>query len=126
MPRRVWVWGPAFGQMALIFVVSSLQNAPLPDGMSDHAGHGIGYAMLSAFVLWGLSGGQVSGATAGRTALAVVWAAVYGATDEWHQSFVPGRTAAWDDIGADVRGAIIGVALVLILRIINRLWPTRT
>ena len=41
-------------------------------------------------------------------------------------AFVPGRTAAWDDIGADVRGALIGVALVLILRIINKLWPTRT
>lgn len=126
MPRWVWVWGPAIGQMALIFVLSSLSEAPLPDGMSDHAGHGIGYAMLSAFVLWGLSGGQLARVTAGRTALAVVWAVAYGLTDEFHQSFVPGRTPAWDDIGADARGALIGVALVLILRIINKLWPTRT
>lgn len=125
MPRWVWVWGPAAGQMALIFALSSLSDAPLPDGLSDHAGHGIGYAMLSACVLWGLSGGHLARATAGRTALAVLWAVAYGLTDEFHQSFVPGRTAAWDDIGADVRGALIGVALVLILRIINKLWPTR-
>ena len=126
MPRWVWVWGPAVAQMALIFLLSSLSDAPLPEGMSDHAGHGIGYAMLAAFVLWGLTDGQLARANAARSGIAVLWAAAYGLTDEFHQSFVPGRTAAWDDIGADVRGALIGVALVLILRIINKLWPTRT
>ncbi|MBW8868765.1 MAG: VanZ family protein, partial [Acidobacteria bacterium] len=44
----------------------------------------------------------------------------------FHQMFVAGRTAAWDDVAADFRGALIGAALVGILYIINRLWPTKT
>jgi VanZ family protein len=47
-------------------------------------------------------------------------------SDEVHQMFVAGRTAAWDDVAADLRGALIGAALVGILYIINKLWPTRT
>jgi VanZ family protein len=50
-------------------------------------------------------------------AIAAVIAAAYGATDEWHQSLVPGRTADRFDWAADAIGAILGAAgAVLALR----------
>ena len=34
---------------------------------------------------------------------------VYGATDELHQAFVPGRDPSWTDLGFDSLGALIGL-----------------
>ena len=41
-------------------------------------------------------------------ALAAALAAVYGVSDELHQSFVPGRTADGADVVADAVGAVLG------------------
>src|SRR4051812_4719837 len=101
MKGRLWVWGPAVAQMVLIFAISSLHQAPLPEGMSDHAGHSIGYAMLGVLLLRALAGASWSGVTLPRAAATVVLSTFYGMTDEFHQSFVPGRTPAWDDVAAD-------------------------
>ena len=46
-----------------------------------------------------------------------LWAAVllltiaYGATDEGHQSFVPGRVPSWGDLAYDSLGGLVGVTL---------------
>jgi VanZ family protein len=112
--------------MALIFVLSSLEDAPVPDGMSDHFGHSVGYLMLSVAMFWGFAGASWAGVTWRSAALAVACSVLYGLSDEFHQTFVPGRTAAWDDVVADFYGALFGAALVGILYIINKLWPTRT
>ena len=111
--------------MAVIFGISSLSKAPLPQGMSDHFGHSLGYAMLAVLVLRALAGATWSGITTVRSLSTVIFCTLYGMSDEWHQSFVPGRTAAWDDVAADLRGAVLGAVFVLILHIINRLWPTK-
>ena len=50
-----------------------------------------------------LAGGRWSGGEPGRGRVAWTVATVYGATDEWHQSFMPGRKAELRDL-ADERG----------------------
>lgn len=48
-----------------------------------------------------------------RAALALVFASLYGASDEWHQSFVPGRSAdVWDWV-ADTLGAMLAMGIWL-------------
>ncbi|HEY9677335.1 MAG TPA: VanZ family protein [Drouetiella sp.] len=37
---------------------------------------------------------------------------LYAATDEWHQSFVPGRSAQPQDVAVDMAGAVIASFLV--------------
>ncbi len=37
---------------------------------------------------------------------------VYGALDEWHQSFVPGRDPALGDVVADGLGVLVGFGLL--------------
>ncbi|MCL6616334.1 MAG: VanZ family protein [Anoxybacillus ayderensis] len=45
-----------------------------------------------------------------------VFAAVYAATDEWHQSFEPGRTAAVMDVAIDASGALLALVVVWMWR----------
>ena len=99
--------------MAAIYAVSSVQDfGPLPGGLSDKTGHFGGYALLGAFVLRAVAGARWSGVT-GRSALtAWVICVIYGATDELHQGFVPGRTVAVDDWVADAAGS--GTAILLL------------
>ena len=42
----------------------------------------------------------------------VLFCLFYGMTDEWHQSFVPGRDADWKDLVADTMGAIIAMGFI--------------
>ena len=41
--------------------------------------------------------------------------ALYGATDEWHQGFVRGRSPDWGDWFADVAGVTLGYVGMLLL-----------
>jgi VanZ family protein len=52
----------------------------------------------------------------------VLVVAVYGALDEWTQTFVPSRTADFWDWVADVVGAALGVAGFFLVR--RFLWQT--
>jgi len=94
--------------MGLIFIASSIPNiGALPGNISDKTGHGIGYALLGAFLLRALARAERSGVTIRRVLLAIVLATAYGVTDEFHQWFVPGRTADVHDVIADSEGAIV-------------------
>ena len=79
--------------------------------MSDKSGHSIGYALLAVVLLRAFARGRLSGVTwtAGLTAIGL--ATMYGVSDEFHQSFVPGRSPDRLDVVADCVGATIGVAL---------------
>lgn len=44
-------------------------------------------------------------------ALALGIAVLYAASDEWHQSFVPSRTASAGDVVIDAMGALLGLGL---------------
>ena len=102
------LWGPVAAYMALIFVLSGRPDPPLPSQLSDTQGHSIGYMGLAVTIGRALAGGAASGATLRAAAGAWGIAAVYAASDEWHQSFVPGRTADVADWFADAAGALAG------------------
>ena len=98
--------------MFMIFFISS---GPAPEFMQhqvfdlqDKALHAGAFFWLALLffrgILW-------SSYPPTRTAawIAMGLAALYGATDEWHQSFVPSRTSDIDDWIADVLGALIVV-----------------
>jgi VanZ family protein len=98
--------------MALIFGLSSMSKPPLPGGVSDHTAHFAAYALLSALLARALAGGRWAGMTWGRASRAWGISVLYGASDELHQGFVPGRFPSVDDVVADALGAAAAVAVL--------------
>jgi VanZ family protein len=98
--------------MAAIFYASSLPDPPVPAGVSDINLHAIAYSALMLLVVRAVARAEWSHVTLGALALAWLITVVYGATDEWHQMFVPTRHAELRDLGADAIGALIaGIGL---------------
>lgn len=114
MKRLLYRLVPALLVMALIFWASSQPEGVVPDfGANDwnvkKLGHVLIYAALAVAYLHALAPGRRP--TWRQGLAAVVLAGLYGATDEFHQSFVPGRGAGLADVGIDTFGAALGVLL---------------
>ena len=108
----LFLWGPVVLMLVVIFGASSIPNlTSLPGNISDKSGHSIGYAMLGGAILRALSGGRLRGVTWWRCLTAIALATLYGVTDEFHQLFVPGRSADPYDVLADCIGATMGTAV---------------
>jgi len=108
--RTLWLWGPVILWMALIFYLSGRSDISIPSG-TDKSLHGFGYTMLALLIVRALAGGLPARITIGTMLAAVLIATTYAATDEFHQMFVPGRTADVRDWIADALGAAVGVGI---------------
>lgn len=115
------LWIPVIVYMAAIFVVSGQSDPPMPADVPDVSLHGLAYCGLTLLLIRALSGGRWQGVTLATLAAAVVIAVLYGASDEWHQSFVPERHADWRDLRADAIGAVAAASVVGLWDIIRRL-----
>ena len=121
-PGRRWAWLlPALAYAALIAWLSHQSN-PLPAltlSVSDKLLHAVEYAGLAG--LLGLGLGHATRLGPWRAALlAAALAAAYGVTDEWHQSFVPGRSSEVADALADAAGGLAGGLLAAL--VLRRPW----
>jgi VanZ family protein len=99
---------------ALIFWLSH-QSRPVPVDIQiphlDKVAHLAVFGVLAALTARPL---LAAGLTARRAFLvAVVAVSLYGALDEWHQSFVPGRNPDPWDWSADTAGALLGAAAIV-------------
>ena len=106
-------WGPAAVWAAVLFLLSETSGGPSQElfPYDDKAAHFVLYGVMGAALAWGR---RMAGAPARHwILLAAGWG--YGALDEWHQSFVPGRTPEPADFAADVLGVTVGYALFLFL-----------
>jgi VanZ family protein len=107
--KFVYHWGPSILVMAVIFKFSSTPGNKLPNfGSIDYlvkkGGHILGYGILSLSNWHGLKWDK-KGAW-----WAWIFAVLYAVTDEFHQSFVPGRhSSAFDVILFDATGAAIAL-----------------
>lgn len=111
--KAAFRWLPAFGIMAVIFVLSSLPSADVPDfGLLDalvkNGGHFVGYALLALAYSFAL---PRRFSRLERGVAAVGLALLYALSDEFHQSFIAGRSASWSDILVDGLGASIAALL---------------
>lgn len=112
---------PALATASFIYWLS---DGPLPEGtlpsfvLSDKAAHAIAYGFLSLTLLPALHIG--AGLPRPATVLrALLLAVMYGAFDEVHQGWVPGREKDIGDFLADAAGA--GVAALAA----NRYWKKK-
>ena len=115
-------WVAVLLWMGGIFVLSSLPSLHSPFGhfydfMLRKLAHIGVYAGLTALLFLALQ--QHTGGTRRAWVLAVLLAAAYALTDEWHQTFVSGRQGSFRDVGIDMLGVVAGYALNKAARIFN-------
>jgi VanZ family protein len=91
--------------MAAIFFVSSLQHPPVPANIPDVRLHAVAYFGLMVVVTRAIAHGAWDRVTLVRLATAWLVTVIYGVSDEWHQTYVPLRTAEFRDVIADAIGA---------------------
>ncbi|HZR77927.1 MAG TPA: VanZ family protein [Chthoniobacterales bacterium] len=78
-------------------------------------GHLTEYAIL-ATLLWRALRFATTAGMAATSGLTLVASALFAASDEFHQSFVPSRTSSPQDVMIDICGAIIGLVLCALFR----------
>ncbi|MFI5397430.1 MAG: VanZ family protein [Candidatus Binatia bacterium] len=106
--------------MALLWVLSSIPTAPdqtmagvfIPKVLQKTM-HVVVYAVLAATWLWVFDSGRFARTAAMWT---VCLASAYAAIDEFHQTFVPGRTGSPWDVGLDTFGAALGIFAIAAVR----------
>lgn len=78
------------------------------DFLLKKGGHAIGYAMLGLAYFFALPPRLSTGY---RWLLALLMAVLFALSDEFHQSFVEGRTSTLRDVGIDTAGAAIALTV---------------
>jgi VanZ family protein len=93
--------------MGSIFFISSKSNIDIPALTInfDKVLHACAYMVLAFLSYISLN---KSGINKYAFIIALLFASIYGITDEFHQSFVPGRDSSIGDVIADFSGAMIG------------------
>ena len=113
--RHASTWLPPLAWMVVIFAFSAQHGGghlPAAEVVLRKLAHVTEYVILTVLLVRAL---RRSGSALAAPVAAVV-ALAYASSDEWHQSFVPGRTATPRDVAIDC----IGIALASLA-----LWRTR-
>lgn len=98
---RGWLWPLVLA--AVIVVASGRGQVAAPNIVNfDKAAHFFVYGLLATLV-------ARNGFVPGRAWVPIVVVSLFGLTDEWHQSFTPGRSVELVDWVADTLGAIVAV-----------------
>lgn len=103
-------WLPVLVHMALIFFLSHqpiLPGPPMPIPFFDKWMHGLFYGVLAFLVLRAWLQGSYQSLDWKAVAITLFIVALYGVSDEFHQSFVPNRTPDLSDWLADMSGALL-------------------
>ena len=101
-------WLPVFLWAAVIFAFSTIPQIKVSqfflwDFIAKKTAHVSEYAILFALIFR---------ATKGSWILSFLATMLYAVSDEFHQSFVPGRTETFFDLGFDLTGANIASYII--------------
>lgn len=114
--HRRWLLALSLAWLALIFILSAQSSIQVPEIFlyQDKALHSLFFGVLG--FLWAL----LVMSDAPRPAfwhvlLISLLVTGYGGLDEFHQSFVPGRTPDILDLAADTCGGLVSALLALLL-----------
>lgn len=98
--------------LAIIFGLFVLGTQPFAVRLIPTPWDKLSHCGLFALLTWGI--GLASGHREKQRLMTAATAALLvGMLDEYHQAYLPGREAGWDDLAADITGIIIGIALLV-------------
>ncbi|MCA9961789.1 MAG: VanZ family protein [Anaerolineales bacterium] len=104
-------WIPALLWMVAIFVLSNQPKGAIPsfglwDFLVKKGSHFLAYGLLAGLYWWALRGGKRP------FPIAFLLTFLYAVSDEWHQSFIPGRNATVMDVMIDSVGGLVMLGLL--------------
>ena len=108
--RFTYYWLPVLVYCVAIFIQSSFPTAgqlPQWSGM-DKLLHVAAYALLGFLFFRALAANRPNENRNPSLIISILLTGLYGLSDEFHQSFVPGRTAEAADALADLAGGVLG------------------
>ncbi|HJP40963.1 MAG TPA: VanZ family protein [Dehalococcoidia bacterium] len=113
---RVPLIFPLLAWAALIFIVSSFSNPPESLGQEwpSYLAHVVEFGILGWFATAFTLQAFGSHPQPAILLLTLAGCVIYGASDEFHQSFVPGRDADLFDLLLDVVGSTVGIVAVAV------------
>ncbi|HZY42767.1 MAG TPA: VanZ family protein [Anaerolineae bacterium] len=122
MRKFLRLWLPVLLWMGVIFIGSSIGSFPevggrTADAIVHRTAHLIEFTILGWLVLRANGDGWPLTRRAFITTLIIV--TLYGASDEFHQRFTPGRSSELSAVVFDAAGGLIGAG-------IYRVWRQRT
>lgn len=79
----------------------------------DKVLHFMAFASLATALCFWIRGKRWNAAKIRYALLIISAVAIFGALDEWHQSFVPGRTVSWGDFIADFLGGVFALTVFI-------------
>ena len=136
---RLGIFAAALAWMGLIFQLSSLsqEEASAPLEVRAVAWLGVARSYLAHLVLYGVLATMLqmnfwAWTNAGMyrlrwALLAAALASLYGVTDEYHQSLVPGRVASSIDMWVNATGAVVSAAGLWLLTLASkRFYPPKS
>jgi len=126
--RRIAPFLPAALYYVLITLLSDRPILPLPQlfPLQDKLVHFVIFLGFGFCLLYGRARIKPESGLRpqpGALALLAVLGAAAGGLDELHQSFVPGRTADWADLAADILG--VAAAGLIVPLLVRRPWGRR-
>jgi VanZ family protein len=111
--KALW-WIPAVVCGAFIYWLSDQSQPPGGDLGPDYVKHFLGYGLFALAVAVGMTSGFHSRLSFRKVLGSFLIAGIYGCLDEFHQGFVPGRTATVADVLADLLGAFSFLAIAFL------------
>ncbi len=118
MKRFIFLWGPVLFFACIVFIGSSLSH-PLdknPFSHFDKFAHLSEYGLFALLLFRALNGTLSKSSFLLLALITVLITTGYGASDEFHQHFVPGRTSDVRDLAADGLGSVLAMTVVFIKR----------
>ena len=115
--RTYFIYIPLAVYWIILFVMTSLPSTmSISVGVSDKIEHFGAYGLLSVFLFLALKfQSKYSVLSDYPATFTIIIASLYGIIDEFHQLYIPGRSAEFYDWLADFSGSILAVIILRLL-----------
>lgn len=113
---------PSILYMAMLFGLSAIPGSDIPAVADDRIEHFLAYAGFGVVLAFTAAGLRSRPVERSELLACAVFGVLFGASDEWHQSFVPGRDASLKDLAFDTLG--LAAALFMIYFLLRRAQRT--
>ncbi len=111
--RAFWIYRfPAVAWMMLIFLLSSIHGHDLPDidfPFIHMIAHFVEYVVLGFLLSRSFAHSVGAEKKVFVSIMALIIAFLFACSDEWHQTFVAGRSGDWITVGYDAIFSVLGI-----------------